>query len=74
MDKDRMKDKIDNKTDEFEGLGQEKKGDINEAVGDLRNDEEQQADGQADQIAGKVKKGFADAKEKVQDFVDKNTN
>lgn len=74
MDKDRMQDKFENKKDEFEGVGQEKKGDVNETVGDLRNDDEQQAEGQADQVGGKVKKGFADAKEKVQDFVNKNTD
>lgn len=61
---------MDNKKDKFEGLTQDKKGEAKETVGKLRNDEDQQAEGQLDQAGGKVKGGLADAKGKFQDAVD----
>lgn len=66
--KEHMMDK--NDKDKFEGFAQEKKGDVKETVGNIRGDENQEAEGQGDQLMGKVKKGFADAKDKVQDAVD----
>lgn len=60
----------DNKKDKFEGLAQDKKGEAKEAIGNLRNDEDQQAEGQADQAGGKLKKGFADAKDAVKGAAD----
>jgi len=47
------------------------KGRIKQAVGDLTDDEDLKKEGRADETAGKVK-GFAeDAKDKVDDVVDK---
>jgi uncharacterized protein YjbJ (UPF0337 family) len=63
-------DKFDNKKDQFEGLAEEKKGEGKEFVGKLRDDESQEAEGELDQLTGKLKKGFADAKDKVEDFMD----
>lgn len=55
----------DNKRDKFEGLTQNKKGEAKETLGDIRNDEDQRAEGQADQAGGKLKKNFADAKDAI---------
>jgi uncharacterized protein YjbJ (UPF0337 family) len=38
----------DTKKDKFEGFAQDKKGEAKEAIRNLRNDEDQQAEGQVD--------------------------
>lgn len=59
-----------NDKNKAEGFGEEKKGDIKEGLGKLRGDENQEAEGKADQMSGKVKQGVADAKDKISDAVD----
>ena len=60
----------DNKRDKLEGLAQDKKGEAKETLGDIRNDENQRAEGQAEQAGGKLKKGFADAKDAIKGAAD----
>lgn len=58
----------------IEGAIEEKKGEGKEKLGELRNDSDQQAEGQADQASGGVKKGIADLKDKVSGTVKKATD
>jgi uncharacterized protein YjbJ (UPF0337 family) len=64
----------DQSRDRIEGMFDEKKGDVKEGLGKLRDDENQESEGQVDQAKGNVKQGVADAKDKVDDFVKKNTD
>jgi len=47
------------------------KGRVKQAVGDLTDDEDLKKEGRADEVAGKVKGFVEDAKDKVDDLVDK---
>jgi uncharacterized protein YjbJ (UPF0337 family) len=47
------------------------KGRAKEAVGDLTDDDDLQTEGKKDQLGAKVKEFAEDAKEKVEDVVDK---
>lgn len=46
------------------------KGKTKEAVGDLRGDDKQKAEGILDQAIGKTKEVTSDIKEKAEDFID----
>lgn len=52
------------------GEGDELKGRIKKAAGDLTDDEELKRDGEADETAGKAKGKVDDVKEKVDDAID----
>ena len=58
----------------IEGTFEEHKGEVTEKIGDLRNDEQQESEGQADQVSGEVKQGVADLKDKVSDTIKKATS
>jgi len=60
--------------DRIEGFAQENKGKAKEAFGDVTGDERTQSEGEADQAMGNLKKGVADAKDKLGDMVKKATN
>lgn len=60
--------------DRVEGLIDEKKGDTKESLGKLRDDEQQEHEGKADQAEGGLQQGLADVKDKVSDTVKKATN
>jgi len=62
---------MEEKKDKLSGQFTEGKGDLKESIGDLRGDEQQQAEGKTDQVKGKVDQGVADLKEKAGDFIDK---
>jgi uncharacterized protein YjbJ (UPF0337 family) len=50
-----------------EHKGEEFKGRMKEAAGDLTEDKDLQREGKADQVSSKTKRRIDDAKEKVQD-------
>ena len=64
----------DQSRDRIEGSVDEAKGRVKSAAGELTGDRDLQAEGEADQLGGKVKKGIADAKDKVDDLVRKATD
>lgn len=47
------------------------KGKAKEAVGDLTGDKDLEAEGKADQLGATIKEKLGDAKEKLEDVVDK---
>lgn len=51
--------------DEVRGKADEMKGRAKQAVGDLTNDDQQRAEGVADEIAGHVEKGVGTARRKA---------
>jgi uncharacterized protein YjbJ (UPF0337 family) len=51
--------------DQFEGLAKQAKGSIKNAAGKAIGNEQLQAEGTADKIAGKIQKGYGDLKDKV---------
>ena len=53
------------------GWVDEAKGRVKEAIGDLTDNDEVKRDGKADKVAGKAKDAVDNAKEKVQDTIDK---
>jgi len=57
--------------DQVSGRAEEVKGTIKEAVGKATDNDRLKAQGKADQLTGKVKAGYGDAKEKVKDAIDK---
>ena len=57
--------------DQVKGVAKDIEGTIQEKVGQLTGDKEQQAKGLGKQIAGNVQKGVGDAKEVVKDAVNK---
>jgi len=57
--------------DQVSGRAEEVKGTIKEAVGKATDNDRLKAQGKADQLMGKVKAGYGDAKEKVKDAIDK---
>jgi uncharacterized protein YjbJ (UPF0337 family) len=56
--------------DELEGKGEQLKGKIKQATGDLANDEQLHGEGVADVTAGKVQEGFGKARRKVGEAVE----
>lgn len=58
----------------IEGTFEEHKGEVTEKLGDLRNDKQQESEGQADQASGEMKQGLADLKDKVSDTIKKATS
>lgn len=63
---DSSRDRIEGRVDELTGRGQS-------ALGDLTNDDQQRAEGDANQTEGKLQQGMADVKDKVDDVVKKLT-
>jgi uncharacterized protein YjbJ (UPF0337 family) len=59
--------------DRIEGTLDEAKGRGKAAWGEATDDDKAKAEGEGDQLMGKVKQGLADAKDKVGDAVDKVT-
>ena len=57
--------------DQVEGAAEEGKGKIKEVAGDLTGNKSLEAEGQVDQVKGKVQKNYGDAKEDVKDTIDK---
>ena len=53
--------------DQVEGVGKQAKGAVKDAVGKMTGNKQTQAEGKADKVAGKVQKGYGDAKEKIKD-------
>ena len=64
----------DQSRDRIEGTMEEVKGRGKSAWGEMTDDQETKAEGEADQMAGKMKQGMADAKDKVDDMVRKATD
>ena len=64
---DQSKDRLEGTLDEMTGRGKS-------AVGDLTGDDETRAEGDAQQAEGKLQKGLADVKDKVDDAVKKVTD
>ncbi len=56
-------------SDRVEGKGKDLLGRGKEAVGDLTNNRDLQAEGQGDQAEGNVQEKFGQAKDKVRDVV-----
>ena len=63
---DQSRDRIEGTVDDLKGRGRS-------AWGELADDDEQRAEGDADQAAGAAKKGLANVKDKVDDAVKKVT-
>jgi uncharacterized protein YjbJ (UPF0337 family) len=63
----------DQTSDRIEGTVDEIKGRGKSAWGELTDDDQKRAEVQADQTEGKIKKGMADVKDKVDDAVKKVT-
>ena len=53
--------------DQVGGVAKQAKGAVKEAVGKATGNEQAEYEGKADKIAGKVQKGFGDAKERLKD-------
>jgi uncharacterized protein YjbJ (UPF0337 family) len=64
----------DTSKDRIEGTVDEAKGRVKSAAGELTGDRDLQAEGEADQMSGKIKQGIADAKDKVDHLVRKVTD
>lgn len=64
----------DSTRDRIEGVVDEAKGRGKSTWGEATGDEDKQAEGEADQLSGKIKQGIADAKDKVDDAVKKVKN
>ena len=56
--------------DELEGKGEQIKGKIKQAAGDLTDNEELHGEGVADEAAGDVQEGFGKARRKVGEVVE----
>ena len=54
-----------------EGKGDEIKGRVKQAAGDLTDNDDLKREGKADEAGGKVKQAVEDAKDKVEEGVDK---
>lgn len=57
--------------DQAEGVGKQVKGSVKDAAGAAVGNDRMQAEGKADKAAGKVQKGYGDAKENVKDALKK---
>jgi len=53
--------------DQVGGVAKQAKGAVKEAVGKATGNEQAEYEGKADKIAGKIQKGFGDAKERLKD-------
>lgn len=53
--------------DQVKGSAKQAKGAIKDATGKATGNEQMQVEGRADKAAGKVQKGFGDAKQKIKD-------
>lgn len=51
--------------------GEQVKGRVKEAVGDLTGDKDLEAEGKVDRHAGEIKEKVGEVKDKVEDLVDK---
>jgi uncharacterized protein YjbJ (UPF0337 family) len=51
--------------DQVKGLAKQAKGSVKEAAGKATGNRQTQAEGTAEKIAGKIQKGYGDAKEKI---------
>jgi uncharacterized protein YjbJ (UPF0337 family) len=56
--------------DELEGKGEQIKGKIKQAAGDLTDNEELHGEGVADEAAGGVQEGFGKARRKVGEAIE----
>jgi uncharacterized protein YjbJ (UPF0337 family) len=56
--------------DEFEGKGDQLKGKIKQAAGDLTDDEQLHDEGVADEAAGDVQEGFGRGRRKVGEAIE----
>ena len=63
----------DSTRDRIEGTVDDAKGRGKSVLGEVTNDDKMKAEGEGDQLMGKVKQGLADVKDKVGDAVDKVT-
>ena len=57
--------------DQVKGRAEEAKGKIKEVTGRVVGNPDLEAEGDADQVAGKVQKTYGDAKDKVSDQLNK---
>jgi uncharacterized protein YjbJ (UPF0337 family) len=57
--------------DQIAGTAKQAKGAVKDAAGKAVGNERLQAEGKADKVAGKVQKGYGDAKEEVRDALKK---
>jgi uncharacterized protein YjbJ (UPF0337 family) len=57
--------------DQVAGTAKQAKGAVKDAAGKVVGNERLQAEGKADKVAGKVQKGYGDAKEEVRDALKK---
>ena len=57
--------------DQVAGTTKQAKGAVKDAAGKVVGNERLQAEGKADKVAGKVQKGYGDAKEEVRDALKK---
>lgn len=53
--------------DQVKGLASQVKGSVKEAAGKATGNKRTQAEGTAEKAAGKVRKGYGDAKQKLKD-------
>ncbi|MBX3570411.1 MAG: CsbD family protein [Rhizobiaceae bacterium] len=53
--------------DQVSGVAKQVKGAVKEAAGKATGNRQTQAEGTAEKLAGKVQKGYGDAKEKIKD-------
>ncbi|MEP9397366.1 CsbD family protein [Mesorhizobium sp. KR2-14] len=51
--------------DQIKGVAKQAKGAVEEAAGKLTGNKRTEAEGKVDKVAGKIQKGYGDAKEKV---------
>lgn len=51
--------------DQVKGVARQVKGSIKDAAGKAIGNEQMQAEGKAGKVAGKIQKGFGDAREKI---------
>jgi len=57
--------------DQVKGAAEQGKGKVKEAAGNLTGNKSLEREGEADQVKGKVQKNYGDAKENVEDGIDK---
>ena len=57
--------------DQIKGEWKQLKGKVKEKLGQVTNDDPKIIEGQREQVAGKIQKGYGDGKEKVEKAVDK---
>ena len=51
--------------DQIKGVAKQAKGAVEEAAGKLTGNKRTEAEGKVDKVAGKIQKGYGDAKEKA---------